>query len=951
MTQHQNSTTPNTPPMQSPYLSPAPSKSMSPMSATFSNNTLNASTMSYMPTSLDSGFLSSPTLFEEWISTASEMAKPMDSAFFQEWLSSDFDKFHESDDTASHTTLNSQTVSPILSSDVTSPMTVVGFDKVGSIGDLFGSPLFENISGHVDEMGELFPELAEGNAVQASNTFNNTAGISSLDRLTGAPTNENQITEDLGGKAKLNTRLTKIAPNPGVYTLGTRRIGVGVHKTSGVVSLTSNNGVIQQTSMSRKPFVQNAPFSPSSPASSTSTSISLPSRSRKRSSSEMQKSSDSLAEELAIKRAKNTDAARRSRLRKVMKMESLEVEVSQLKEKTNDLEKKIATSYQKGESLQLGGVGYIVSPTQAARNIQLGTVFLGIGWALFAYICYQISNTTVDYQIWDPYQVLGLSEGTPLEEIKKHYKKLSLKWHPDKVSEENKQEAEAIFIEFTKAYKVLTDEETRRNYEEWGHPDGKQAYTMGIALPKWIVEAQNNVFVLGVYAILFGVLLPYYVGNWWYTSNMYTKQKILTNTMKIFFKGLDRKADIKSLLELLSAATEFEILVEQRPSDQVTVPKIISAIKGELDKRFGEKYEQSKKYNSPYCQKAHALLCAHLLRVQVEDENLLKDQKFIIDRSLHLINGLIEISLAHHWLSTTICCMNFAQQLVQAVWIEENPIVQLPHITHETLKKIRNKKSNIKSIVQLRQMNDEERKGVLRDFTDEKYGNILRVIQTYPMMELDDVDLRVVGEEHVTPGSIVTFTVTLSIIDSGDSKTDAKKSKAKAEIVSGSNNNLLILGDDEEKTYDYSIFKEKDTEPCVFAHAPYYPREKKPCWWIFIADERLNAIIADPVKVTDIVTSKTIKLMFQAPLQPNIYTYTAFIKCDSYIGLDLKKDLKLNVRDPADLPPEPEIDEEISEPDEESFQGQMKLMREQGLAAAIAGNEGKNDSSSDSDSD
>ena len=38
------------------------------------------------------------------------------------------------------------------------------------------------------------------------------------------------------------------------------------------------------------------------------------------------------------------------------------------------------------------------------------TVLLGVGWALFAYICYQIANTTVDYQIWDPYQVLGLSE-------------------------------------------------------------------------------------------------------------------------------------------------------------------------------------------------------------------------------------------------------------------------------------------------------------------------------------------------------------------------------------------------------------------------------------------------------------------------------------------------------------------------------------------------------------
>lgn len=31
---------------------------------------------------------------------------------------------------------------------------------------------------------------------------------------------------------------------------------------------------------------------------------------------------------------------------------------------------------------------------------------------------------------------------------------------------------------------------------------------MGIALPKWIVESENNIWVLGVYGIIFGVALP-----------------------------------------------------------------------------------------------------------------------------------------------------------------------------------------------------------------------------------------------------------------------------------------------------------------------------------------------------------------------------------------------------------------------------------------------------------
>ena len=41
----------------------------------------------------------------------------------------------------------------------------------------------------------------------------------------------------------------------------------------------------------------------------------------------------------------------------------------------------------------------------------------------------------------------------------------------------------------------LTDEEARKNWEEYGNPDGPGAVNFGIALPKWIVEKQNSVWV------------------------------------------------------------------------------------------------------------------------------------------------------------------------------------------------------------------------------------------------------------------------------------------------------------------------------------------------------------------------------------------------------------------------------------------------------------------------
>lgn len=56
----------------------------------------------------------------------------------------------------------------------------------------------------------------------------------------------------------------------------------------------------------------------------------------------------------------------------------------------------------------------------------------------------------------------------------------------------------------------LTNEEARRNYAEFGHPDGKQSFTMGVALPKKLVEG-NGMYVLGFYALTFGLGLPYFI--------------------------------------------------------------------------------------------------------------------------------------------------------------------------------------------------------------------------------------------------------------------------------------------------------------------------------------------------------------------------------------------------------------------------------------------------------
>eukprot|EP00906_Rhabdomonas_costata_P015290 RCo021995 len=70
----------------------------------------------------------------------------------------------------------------------------------------------------------------------------------------------------------------------------------------------------------------------------------------------------------------------------------------------------------------------------------------------------------------DYYAVLGVSSTATEEEVKKAYRQLAIRWHPDK-NPDNKEEAEAKFKEIAEAYEVLSDAQRRRAYDR-GEDDG-----------------------------------------------------------------------------------------------------------------------------------------------------------------------------------------------------------------------------------------------------------------------------------------------------------------------------------------------------------------------------------------------------------------------------------------------------------------------------------------------
>jgi translocation protein SEC63 len=166
-----------------------------------------------------------------------------------------------------------------------------------------------------------------------------------------------------------------------------------------------------------------------------------------------------------------------------------------------------------------------------------------------------------------------------------------------------------------------------------------------------------------------------------------------------------------------------------------------------------------------------------------------------------------------------------------------------------------------------------------------------------PFVELIITAVLVIDERIVTPAAIVYLVVKLRLTPPTSSSANAEKE----ESVDTVDDVKQRLREEEAKDYAFLTSKAESEEgfgddAAGWAHAPLWPANRKPSWWLVLGDDKTNRVVVPPIKITDVPFSdasktrnyRSYKLQFQAPPQAAVFTWKIYLVSDTFVGEEIE---------------------------------------------------------------
>ena len=254
---------------------------------------------------------------------------------------------------------------------------------------------------------------------------------------------------------------------------------------------------------------------------------------------------------------------------------------------------------------------------------------------LFIACCQKVQKK----EIFDPYEILEVSQTDQISKIKKSYKKLSLKYHPDKnIGDKSAKEK---FMQINKAYKILTNEKAKENFYKFGNPDGPGILTLGLALPLFLFKGQVGFYILLILSILLTIIFPIMFIKWTKKRKNYNSDGLLLKNLPLYYKFLNNNILITELPFIIGMSFEFnEMNINYNEED---IKKFFKAFINYFPKNYKDVDISLENMF------AITVLYIHFSgsEVDVKDKNFLNEfvilKEKIIEKSIFLIDELIKI--------------------------------------------------------------------------------------------------------------------------------------------------------------------------------------------------------------------------------------------------------------------------------------------------------------------
>lgn len=442
-------------------------------------------------------------------------------------------------------------------------------------------------------------------------------------------------------------------------------------------------------------------------------------------------------------------------------------------------------------------------------------LFLVIGWGIIAILFQRIKDNDAMIEsatgLFDPYELLGVASSASDRDIKSAYRKLSVKLHPDKLSKDlsadERTNMEEMYVQITKAYEALTDEITKENYLRYGHPDGPQSTSHGIALPKFLVDGAASPLVVLSYVALLSVILPYLVSKWWARTQSYTKKGIHVKTASLF---VDR-------------------LINYKPSEVVTVDLILKWLSNAEEFRLF--------YPNLTPADFEELLHDHLNRVdssRITDKNV---KLRIVSKCHSLLHGLLDIACGFRNTDIASVTLETFKCIVQAVpHTPYRQILQLPNVDQK--KFLEGSVDEIHTLGKLFTYDDKKISKILGIDDENKLNQTLTVASCIPNLRLIRADFKVPGESQVTPLSTPHISVKLLV------------RSAKHKIIPSDKFPEIMLQEPQTFEFQKDPFVIMEDQPTIpYSYAPFFPTKRRNAFCCLVGLQKDGKLLQTPIVV------------------------------------------------------------------------------------------------------